>query len=113
MEHCTNSSNTTAAGWSVKITPFLFVEFENDNMVPATVSSWTVDHTFYCSAGVIGCIAGGSEMGTNRITLWDWEGNSEINRKSVGNVTLDDNHTFTLSPCKMGEVLNGTYCEWL
>jgi len=108
--NCTRSNATMAAGCNVTISPLLSVDINNRNMVPATVSSWEVHHTFYCSAGVVGCTAGGTEFGINSIKLRDRE--HEIYRKHTDSVRLFDNNSFALRPCKMSNVMNGTYCEW-
>ena len=107
MDEC-ETNQSVSDGCNVTISPLLSVNIHNENWVPATVNSWTVRHTFYCSSLVRGCIAGGSDMGT----VYLKDGQSEINRKDSDIAILNDTASFMLPACKLGPLPNGTYCEW-
>lgn len=107
--HCANQTSADTSPCNLTVSPILNINIDNKNWVPATINSWSVQHTFLCHTG-LGCEAGGTPF-PKEITVDD--GDSEINRKNSGIATLNDTATFNLTGCtQTGNNLHGVFCEW-
>jgi len=108
---CPQNYSDLSQGCNVTISPQLTVTIQNLNWVPATVNSWSIQHTFLCTSS-LNCVAGGTDIGQDtKIDQVDLTDN-EINKKDTGSVLLNDTSVYELPGCHTEPKPNATYCEY-
>ena len=106
---CANQTGPHTQPCNVTVSPVLNIDIDNRNWVPATINSWSVTHRFLCHSE-LNCETGGTKIGEDPVTIED--GDSEINRKNSGVVTMNDTAKILLKGCSTEEQLNEVFCEW-